>query len=155
QQVKRRDLPDRERTAAMQAIRETVDRNRDNWQKIAGAPASELDRLQQLTEHAQTDLQRQGKSEPLRRQAAFYLRMSDQIRLYREYFRSVSNLLQDWEKAPTDQLIPPHAMGELNSIYQLQNYTVGLAPTGLAIGKDGSLDWQRSFTRVDYFAFLA
>jgi hypothetical protein len=142
------------RLAAVQAIRETLDRNRDALQKIAGAPASELDRLQPLTEHAHADLLKQGKSEAQRRQAALYLRMADQVRLYREYMRSVSSLLRDWEKAPSDQLIPPHAMGELNSIYQLQNYIVGPAPGGLVLDQSGSLDWQNSFRRVNYFTFL-
>ena len=45
-------------------------------------------------------------------------------------------------------------MGERNSIYQLQNYIVGEAGGGLHLRTDGSLDLEKSFTRVDYFTLL-
>lgn len=45
-------------------------------------------------------------------------------------------------------------MGEHNNIKELQNYVVGLAPAGLALAPDGSLDAERSFARVNYFTLL-
>ncbi len=51
-------------------------------------------------------------------------------------------------------VIAKNAMGERNSIHQLQNYIVGIAPGGLVIKPDGSLDMQRSFVRVNYFPLL-
>ena len=45
-------------------------------------------------------------------------------------------------------------MGEANSVFDLQNYVVGLAPAGLAMRGDGSLDTKESFRRVNYFSLL-
>jgi hypothetical protein len=45
-------------------------------------------------------------------------------------------------------------MGERNSIHQMQNYIVGVAPGGFFLKPDGSLDMQKSFLRVDYFSLL-
>ena len=45
-------------------------------------------------------------------------------------------------------------MGDRNTIYELQNYVVGLGPDGLVLNSDGSLNVERSFVRVDYFSLL-
>jgi hypothetical protein len=45
-------------------------------------------------------------------------------------------------------------MGDPNTIYELQNYVVGVAPGGFVLNTDGSLDMQKSFKRVDYFSLL-
>jgi len=41
-------------------------------------------------------------------------------------------------------------MGDLNSVYELQNYVVGLSTEGLAMCGSGELDLEKSFSRVDY-----
>jgi hypothetical protein len=46
------------------------------------------------------------------------------------------------------------SMGDRNSIHELQNYVVGVAPGGLVLNADGSLNMERSFVRIDYFALL-
>jgi hypothetical protein len=51
-------------------------------------------------------------------------------------------------------VIPKMSMGEPNSIYEMQNYVVGLGPAGMVTGSDGSLDMDRSFTRRNYFQLL-
>jgi hypothetical protein len=51
-------------------------------------------------------------------------------------------------------LIPKSAMGARNSIYDLQNYVVGLGPSGLVVNGDGSLDLDRTFVRINYFDLL-
>jgi hypothetical protein len=45
-------------------------------------------------------------------------------------------------------------MGERNSIYELQNYVVGLAPDAFVLNSDGSLDIEKSFVQIDYFSLL-
>ena len=45
-------------------------------------------------------------------------------------------------------------MGDHNSLHELQNYVAGPAPGGLALAPDGSLDFERSFARVNYFQLL-
>ena len=42
-------------------------------------------------------------------------------------------------------------MGDPNSIYQLQNYIVGLSWRGLTLNPDKSLDLEKSFTHINYF----
>jgi hypothetical protein len=39
-------------------------------------------------------------------------------------------------------------------LWDLRHYVTGRAPGGLVVGEDGSLDWERSFTTVDYFSAL-
>src|SRR5215813_7020586 len=51
-------------------------------------------------------------------------------------------------------LIPRSAMGDRNSIYALQNYVIGLGPSGLVLTGDGSLDLDRTFVRINYFDLL-
>src|SRR5262249_34478196 len=53
-----------------------------------------------------------------------------------------------------ENVIPRGSMGERNSIYQLQNYIVGLAPSGFVLNTDGTLDVEKSFVHVDYFSLL-
>jgi len=86
------------------------------------------------------------------RQVVLAGRADEQLRAYREYLRTVSALLEAPES--TEQSIPRRAMGDFNTIHQLRNYAVSLAPGGLALEADGSLDWQRSFRRVNYFAYF-
>jgi hypothetical protein len=52
-------------------------------------------------------------------------------------------------------LIPRRALGERNSIADLQRYIAGPSPRGLVVAADGKLDVAASFQRIDYFARLA
>ncbi|MBC7910580.1 MAG: hypothetical protein H7Y30_08775, partial [Pyrinomonadaceae bacterium] len=85
--------------------------------------------------------------------------LSDELK-YTEYLRTLSNLLSlrresfDPSKIKIEDVIAKHAMGDHNSIYKLQNYVVGIAPGGLQVTGDGSLDLEKSFKRVDYFSLL-
>ena len=46
-------------------------------------------------------------------------------------------------------------MGESNTIYQLQNYVVGVSLKGLTLDAEGRLDLDKSFTRLNYFDLLS
>ena len=46
-------------------------------------------------------------------------------------------------------------MGDPNSVHDLENYVVGPAAGGLVLGPDGSLDFARSFERINYPPLLA
>src|SRR5213078_914775 len=61
----------------------------------------------------------------------------------------------DARKVVIEDVIAPKAMGDHNSIYDLQNYVVGLSPAGLTLREDGTLDTQKSFVTVDYLQLLA
>jgi hypothetical protein len=57
-------------------------------------------------------------------------------------------------KIKIEELIPKRAMGPRNSVYQLQNYVVGVDRGGLVLNSDGSLDLERTFVRINYFDLL-
>jgi hypothetical protein len=57
-------------------------------------------------------------------------------------------------KVKIEDFIAMNAMGERNTIHQLQNYVVGIAPGGLMLDAQGALDLNRSFERRDYFSLL-
>lgn len=79
---------------------------------------------------------------------------------YAEYGRTLANLLAlrkenfNASKLRIDEVIARRAMGEHNTVHQLQNYVAGIAPGGLVLKADGSLDMARSFVQVDYFSLL-
>jgi hypothetical protein len=81
-------------------------------------------------------------------------------RKYTEYARTLANLLAlsrenfNPRQLKIEDLIAKGAMGSHNSIHALQNYVMGIAPNGLALSVDGSLDMQKSFLRTNYFALL-
>ena len=87
-------------------------------------------------------------------------RWQHEQRTYGEYALALQSLLSlssetsDPSKLKLTAIIPKTSMGERNSIHQLQNYVVGLAPDGFVLNSDGSLNVEKSFVRVDYFSLL-
>jgi hypothetical protein len=81
-------------------------------------------------------------------------------RAYTEYARTLTNLLSlsrenfDPRRLKIEDFIAKGAMGSPNSVHDLQNYVVGLAPGGPVLAQDGSLDQEKSFLRVNYFRLL-
>ncbi len=79
---------------------------------------------------------------------------------YREYARTLTSLLAlkrdnfDPRALKIEDVIAKGAMGNPNSIHDLQNYVVGFAPGGPVLAQDGSLDAEKSFARVNYFRLL-
>ncbi len=87
-------------------------------------------------------------------------RWETERREYGEYARTLQNLLSlpseafAPSKVKIADLIPKNAMGDRNTIYELQNYVVGLGPDGFVLNSDGSLNVDRSFVQIDYFSLL-
>ena len=77
---------------------------------------------------------------------AYLLTLRSLLALQRERFLPAKVKIEDF--------IAFNAMGERNSIHQLQNYVVGIAPGGLMLDAQGRLDLSRSFERRDYFPLL-
>ncbi len=79
---------------------------------------------------------------------------------YRKYAATLINLISlrretfNPGKLKIGDIIAPGAMGDQNSVYQLQNYVVGLSREGLAVDGNNDLDLNRSFSKVDYFDLL-
>ncbi|HJP90457.1 MAG TPA: alkaline phosphatase family protein [Pyrinomonadaceae bacterium] len=87
-------------------------------------------------------------------------RWQNEQRQYGEYARTLHNLLSlsseafAPSKVRISDVIPKTAMGDRNTIYELQNYVAGVGPNGLVLNSDGSLDVERSFVHIDYFSLL-
>jgi hypothetical protein len=79
---------------------------------------------------------------------------------YAEYAAPIRRLLDlspadfDPGKFKMEDLIPRKSLGPSNSLWDLQHYAVGPSAGGLALKRDGSLDWELSFRTVDYFSAL-
>jgi hypothetical protein len=77
-----------------------------------------------------------------------------------QYLRALERLLdlkaEDLVSRPVhvETFIPKRVMGEPNSMRQLARYVSGPANEGMIFKNDGSLDEERSFSRIDYFTAL-
>ena len=162
--------PDRAR-AATDYLFATIDRRRAGWQRLVSELTEELGALRRLIAKQQSLYETRpkkwtkadadaGRDQEARRLFAQIDSWTTDERQYAEYLRTLSNLLAlrrdnfDPRKLKIPDLVAKGAMGESNTIRELQNYVVGPAPGGLAVNPDGTLDAERSFTRIDYLALL-
>jgi hypothetical protein len=138
QQLARKDLEENLRSAVVRAVRTTIERNRSKWSMLTGDLHQELSVLKQVPTTS-------GKPDQLK---------------YEPYIRAVKKLLMlnDEElggsNSKPEGMMPRKTFGDFNSIYDLQNYVIGLSPQGLVINNDGSLDMTKSFSRLNYFSVL-
>ncbi|HVF57844.1 MAG TPA: alkaline phosphatase family protein [Pyrinomonadaceae bacterium] len=171
QQLRRESLPAPLRRAATDAFFSTIDRRRAGWERELATLNEELAALRLLIEKQRALVAAQpkkwtaadrdaGRDKASAREFARLDSWTGDERDYVAYARTVANLLAlkregfDASALRFEDLLAPGAMGEHNDVHALQNYVVGLAPGGLALAPDGSLDMERSFARVDYFALL-
>lgn len=171
QQLQRRDLAPPLRHAATRAFFATLDRERPAWQASLAGLNEELDALRRAIEKQRALVAAQpkkwtaqdrdaGRDQASRRHFARLDSWTTDEQKYVAYLRTLNGLLAlsrdnfDPARLSLEDVIAKGTMGEPNSVYQLQNYVVGLAPAGLALAPDGSLDFERSFRRLDYFALL-
>lgn len=168
QQLKRPDLAPAIRRAARDAFFAKLEKRRAVWAEQNDQLAEELDVLRARIERAEIVAKAQGKKkwtkadadagldkEALRVSARLLNWKAEEV-AYREYHGVMTNLLAlradsfEPERLKITEVIPPRAMGDGNSLFQLQNYVVGPGERGLVLGADGALDWEQSFERVDY-----
>ncbi|MCM3869597.1 MAG: alkaline phosphatase family protein [Pyrinomonadaceae bacterium] len=170
-QLQRKDLSLQMRKALGDAFFNTLDHRRATWQTNLDELKEELDGLRRRIEQqrqlwaaqpkkfSKEDLEA-GRDDEVKRVFALLNRWLGQEKRLEEYARILTNLLalhrEDFApgRLKIPDLIAKNAMGERNSIHQLQNYIAGIAPGGLVLKPDGSLDMQRSFVRVDYLSLL-
>lgn len=150
---------------------DVINRNRARWQTEIGEIKAEMDALHRQTEARQQEVAAQPKKytpeeiavgiadEAVRLAVQTNIAVEEE-KTYREYVRTVSNLLAldeetfDAKKIKIEDYIAKGAMGDRNSVYQLQNYVVGLSNSGLILNGKGTLDFDKSFQRVNYFDLL-
>ncbi|MBD0325296.1 MAG: alkaline phosphatase family protein [Pyrinomonadaceae bacterium] len=171
QQLERKDISEPLRRALTDAFFETIDGRRDEWNEMLAQLNEEIAALTRLLEKQRAQLDAlpkkwtkedvsAGRDKEAQRLFARWDSGSGDVREYTDYARTLTNLLAlkresfAPSKLKIEDFIARGAMGEPNNIYKLQNYTVGPAAGGFVLKRDGSLDMERSFTRVDYFQLL-
>lgn len=171
QQLQRRDLAPGVRRAATDAFFAVIERNRADWSRKLTELEEELGALRRLIERQRFVVAAQpekwtkedrdrGRDQEARREYARLASWMGDEREYTAYARTLRNLLSlrretfEPKAYKIETLIAPRAMGEPNTVHQLQNYVFGLAPQGLVLTPDGALDLARSFRRMNYFAAL-
>jgi hypothetical protein len=171
QQLQTKQLAPAARRAATDFFFATLDRRRAEWQKLHDELQDEVGALHRLVEKQRSIYETRpkkwtkadadaGRDQDTRRLYTQIDSWTTDERQYTEYLRTLVNLLDlkregfDPSALKIPDVIAKGAMGDSNSIYELQNYVVGLAPEGLAVAPDSSLDAARSFRRVNYLSLL-
>jgi len=170
-ELQRKDLAADLRRAATEAFFAALDRRRPEWQRTLEELREETAALHKLIERQAALVAAQPKKwtkadqdagrdkEALRQFARLDSWRGDE-RDYTEYTRTLANLLalrrETFEPAHINipDVLAKGAMGDRNTVFELQNYVAGLAPGGLKLTPAGALDMGRSFKRVDYPALL-
>ncbi len=172
QEARRSEVQPAVRSAAVQAFFTILNRHRSEWESNLSQLHEELGAIGRAVEVERVQVQSQpkkwsaeerdvGLDKIARRHAVELESLREQQRSYSDYANSVSKLLAlapaDFDKVPmkSPDLIPKRAMGDANSVYDLENYVTGPGPVGLVLDGGGSLDFARSFQRVNYFPLLA
>ncbi len=171
QQLKSSTLKPNVRRAATDLFFRIIDRHRDEWQRLVNELNEELQALHAVIEKQQTvvaalpkkwtkeDLDA-GRDQTAHREVARLGLWTDIENDYRQYILTLTNLLglraNDFAPArlKIEDVIAKGAMGRQNTLYQLQNYVVGLSAQGLVLADDGSIDSVKSFVRVNYFPLV-
>ncbi len=171
QQLQRKDLAPDVRRAVTKAFFSIIERRRAQWQRTLAELREELGALGRLIEKQQVIVAAEpkkwtqedrdaGRDQDSRRHSARLASWMSDHRDYTEYVRTLSNLLAlapddfDPARVRAEDIIAKGAMGDANSVHELQNYVTGPAPGGIVLAADGSLDTERCYTRVNYFALL-
>ena len=158
--------------AVVAAFFRMVERHRATWQATAVELSEELDALHRAIEAERkeiaalqtrwTQAQRdQGLDKAARRRAVRLDAWRSQERDYSEYVNSLRKLLALSPAGFTkhlpsaSDLIPKRAMGDSNTIYDLENYVIGPAPSGPVLSSGGALDFDRSFQTINYLPQLS
>jgi len=170
-QLGSRNLPGAVRSAAAQAVLDLVDKRRQEWMSVLSDLKEELAALQRaigLQDAKIKTLPRKwrdadrlaGLDQEARREITRLESWRKEALEYGGYAQALSRMLQLdrasllTSRVRIESMIPSRVMGDANSVFNLQNYVVGLVPAGLTMRGDGSLDTKESFRRVDYFSLL-
>jgi Type I phosphodiesterase / nucleotide pyrophosphatase len=160
------------RRAGIRAFFEIVGRHRARWETTVQELRAELAGLRHVMEQQRARIQAEprkwtsaqhddGLDKEARRLSVQLESWREQEHSYSSYSDGLARLLaltpEDLEKHPASaaDVIPKRAMGDENTIHDLQNYVAGPGAGGLRLSADGTLDFEHSFERVNYFPVLA
>lgn len=168
QQMRNRKTSSEIRAAAARLFFRIVSRNASTWSRTSKEIEDEVEALERWAQSEEKALDGQkvdastagrGEVEAYRRRVEQAKIARDTAQKYRDHIRTLRNLLAldpdrfDPRRVKIEDVIAPGAMGEPNSLFQLQNYVVGLSPRGIILS-DREIDLERSFKRVNYFELL-
>ncbi|HST79870.1 MAG TPA: alkaline phosphatase family protein [Verrucomicrobiae bacterium] len=162
------------RKAAAGSLRATIDRHRTDWTRLCSdleeemaALAQAIERRRELVSHRPrkrrgytAEQLRLGEDKETRRLLAELDAWQNEHSAYTSYLTHLRALLALEPdcihpfRGKVEDLVPPLALGDSNSVRDLQNYVAGPAPGGLVLNQNGSLDQERSFRYVNYFPLL-
>lgn len=168
QQLQRKDLSPEMRPAVTGTFFAVLARHRVPRQSDADQLDSELTALRRAIENQRRLCESQpkkfstaeielGRDDKARRICLLVVQWTELEKRYGAYVTMMRNLLSlrsetlEPAKLKIEELIPKGAMGDLNTIHDLQNYVVGLGGDGLVLNGGGALDMKRSFARINYF----
>ena len=168
QQLKQKGLPQPKQKAATDLFFQIVNKHIKGWQDTAAELDEEMDALHRSIEKQEKTIAAQpdkftaedmahGIDKEARRIYALAELAKRSETDYRKYLAILKNLINlkretfDPKKLKIEDVIAPEAMGEPNSVFELQKYVVGLSPKGLVLNADQSVDLDKSFRRIDYF----
>jgi hypothetical protein len=171
-QLMHKKLEGRVRHAVLEALFQALGRVRAEWSRNVTELSDELRELRKQLEEQQKFVDAQprqwtkeqraaGLDQQAKREMNRLETWKAEERGYSAYVAVMTRLLSlqasdfDPGKFKTEDLIPRRSLGERNSMDDLRHYVVGLAPGGMVVSDDGSLDMQLSFRHVDYFAALS
>jgi Type I phosphodiesterase / nucleotide pyrophosphatase len=171
QQLQGDDLSTQMRNAVSDAFFATIDKRRADWQHDLEELESEMAALGRRIEVQRRLWQAQPKRFTKKEQEAgrdddagrVFVKLKRWEREQSEYGAYALSLRNLLSLAPGTfiparmriaDVIPKDSMGDHNSIYQLQNYVVGIDSGGLVLKADHSLDMDRSFVHINYFSLL-
>jgi len=171
QQLRHEKLLPEIKTVAADAFFDILDRNRADWRQTVEQLGEELDALHRWIEANQKVVAAHprkfgpddialGVDKEARRIASLTDIAVKTEADFRKYSSTLRNLLVlrretfNARKVAIKDVIAPGAMGDSNSVHQIQNYVAGLAPEGLTLNANQELDLERSFVRVNYFDLL-
>jgi hypothetical protein len=171
QQLQGKDLSPQLREAATARFFRVHDEHREYWQSSVQKLEEELGAVQRWIEAQEKVIKTHpgsfsvkerdlGKDKDARRLEALVRAEKISLDMYRKYISTLKNLLAlnaanfKPSSLKVEELIAPGSMGRPNSIYQLQNYVVGLKPGGLVLSAGGEIDRERSFVTVNNLALL-
>src|SRR5258706_4633755 len=171
QQLQQVELSPPLRKALTDQFFRTLDARRTGWQRSISEVNEELAALHRAIERQRDLCAAQPKKFTKEQSAAGLDDAAKRVcvwediwmareKSYSEYTGIVASLLalrrENFNRSAVkiEDLIARRSMGEHNSVHQLQNYVAGIAPGGLVVKPDGTLDMDKSFAHVDYFSIL-
>lgn len=162
------------RKAAAACVEATIDRHRAAWTRLRTDLGQEMDVLASAIARGQPVVdklpkkRRQWTPEQLRLgEDKAALRMGVELAAWKSEYAAYTNYLKHLSallafepdaryalREKIEYLIPPLALGDNNTVSDLQHYVAGPSLNGLTLDPAGQLDEARSFIHIDYFPLL-